>query len=181
MTVQAEDVLACVPNLERFARRLNHGGEPVEDIVQETVARALGALDRYRPTNDLKAWLFTIMKNYVRDQWRKQRNMATVSLTRNPDAETRSAAPPQIDRLMLRELTEAIQRLPPYQRDVLLQVSMDPSSYEAASAGARHSGRHGALAAVPRAQFASAPARRRRAPAGQAVAAHRQLIAPVAA
>jgi RNA polymerase sigma-70 factor (ECF subfamily) len=134
MTVQAEDVLACVPNLERFARRLNHGGESVEDIVQETVTRALGALDRYRPTNDLKAWLFTIMKNYVRDQWRKQRNMATVSLTQNAVAETRSAAAPQIDRLMLRELTEAIQRLPPYQRDVLMQVSMDPSSYEAASA-----------------------------------------------
>jgi RNA polymerase sigma-70 factor (ECF subfamily) len=134
MTVQAEDVLACVPNLERFARRLNHGGEPVEDIVQETVTRALGALDRYRPTNDLKAWLFTIMKNYVRDQWRKQRNMATVSLTQNAAAETRSAAAPQIDRLMLRELTEAIQRLPPYQRDVLLHISMDPSSYEAASA-----------------------------------------------
>src|ERR1043165_1232089 len=133
MTVQARDVLACVPNLERFARRLNHGGEPVEDIVQETVTRALGALDRYRPTNDLKAWLFTIMKNYVRDQWRKQRNMATVSLTQNAVAETRSAAAPQIDRLMLRELTEAIQRLPPYQRDVLLQISMDPSSYEAAS------------------------------------------------
>ena len=97
------------------------------------MTRALGALDRYRPTNDLKAWLFTIMKNYVRDQWRKQRNMATVSLTQSADAETRSAAAPQIDRLMLRELTEAIQRLPPYQRDVLLQISMDPSSYEAAS------------------------------------------------
>lgn len=134
MSVRAEDVLACVPNLERFARRLNHGGEPVEDIVQETVTRALGALDRYRPTNDLKAWLFTIMKNYVRDQWRKQRNMATVSLAHSTDLETRSAAAPQIDRLMLRELTEAIQRLPPYQRDVLLQISIDPSSYEAASA-----------------------------------------------
>jgi RNA polymerase sigma-70 factor (ECF subfamily) len=134
MSVQAEDVLACVPNLERFARRLNHGGEPVEDLVQETVVRALGALDRYRPTSDLKAWLFTIMKNYVRDQWRKQRNMTTVSLTQSADVDTRSAAAPQIDQLMLRELTEAIQRLPPYQRDVLLQVSIDPSSYEAASA-----------------------------------------------
>ena len=134
MHAQVEDVLACVPNLERFARRLTHGEEPVEDLVQETVTRALGHLDRYRPTGDIKAWLFTIMKNYVRDLWRKQRNMATVSLTTASDVDTRSAAAPQIERLILREISEAIARLPDYQRDVLLQVSMDPSSYEAAGA-----------------------------------------------
>ncbi|MEJ0069243.1 MAG: sigma-70 family RNA polymerase sigma factor [Pseudomonadota bacterium] len=134
MSVQVEDVVACVPNLRRFARRLNPGAEPVDDLVQETLTRALGALDRYQPTSDLKAWLFTIMKNYVRDLWRKQRNMATVSLSQSDDIDTRSAAAPQIDRLLLRELAVAIDRLPAYQRDVLIQVSIDPSSYEAASA-----------------------------------------------
>jgi RNA polymerase sigma-70 factor (ECF subfamily) len=133
MDVQVEDVLACVPNLERFARRLGHGGEPVEDLVQETVTRALGNLDSYRPTGDIKAWLFTIMKNYVRDLWRKQRKMATVSLSQAGDIGAPGASAPQIDRLMLRELTEAIRRLPDDQRDVLLQVSLDPTSYEAAS------------------------------------------------
>src|SRR4029077_17833475 len=133
MSVQVEDVVACVPNLRRFARKLSRDAEPVDDLVQETLTRALGSLERYQPTGDLKAWLFTIMKNYVRDQWRKQRHMATVSLTQSADVDTRSAAAPQIDRLMLRELTDAIQRLPPYQREVLLQVSIDPSGYEAAS------------------------------------------------
>jgi RNA polymerase sigma-70 factor, ECF subfamily len=135
MDVQVEDVVACVPNLERFARRLTHGEELVEDLVQETVVRALGSLDRYRPNgSDIKAWLFTIMKNYVRDLWRKQRNMTTVSLDHTDIVASRGSAAPQIERLMLRDLTEAIQRLPDYQRDVLLQVSVDPSSYEAASA-----------------------------------------------
>ncbi|MBI3514421.1 MAG: sigma-70 family RNA polymerase sigma factor [Proteobacteria bacterium] len=133
MHAQVEDVLACVPNLERYARRLSHGEESVEDLVQETVARALGNLERYRPTGDLKAWLFTIMKNHVRDLWRKRRNMATVSLAQATEIESRAAAPPQIDHLFLRDLTAAIRRLPDYQRDVLLQVSMDPSSYQAAS------------------------------------------------
>jgi len=132
MSVQVEDVMACVPNLRRFARRLNPGAEPVDDLVQETLTRALGSLDRYQPTGDLKAWLFTIMKNYVRDLWRKQRNMATVSLTES-DLDTRSAAAPQTDRLLLRELATAIDRLPDHQRDVLIQISIDPTSYEATS------------------------------------------------
>ena len=134
MHAQVEDVLACVPDLKRFARRLSHGEEPVEDLVQETVTRALGNLERYQPTGNLKAWLFTIMKNYVRDLWRKRRNMATVSLAQAGEIETRGAAAPQIEHLALRDLTEAIQRLPDDQRDVLLQVSMDPSSYAAAGA-----------------------------------------------
>jgi RNA polymerase sigma-70 factor (ECF subfamily) len=134
MDAQVEDVLACVPNLQRFARHLTQGEEPVEDVVQETVTRALGSLDRYRPTGDIKAWLFTIMKNYVRDLRRKARKMATISLDHTSDVDTRSASAPQIDRLMLRELADAIGRLPDDQRAVLLQVSIDPSSYESASA-----------------------------------------------
>src|SRR5215831_10116344 len=106
MHAQVEDVLACMPNLVRFARRLSRG-EEVEDLVQETVARALGNLDRYQPTGDLKAWLFTIMKNYARDQWRKRRNLATVSLTQATEIETRGVAAPQIERLVLRELSDA--------------------------------------------------------------------------
>ena len=133
MNTQVDDVLACVPNLRRFARHLTQGEEPVEDVVQETVTRALGSLDRYQPNGDIKAWLFTIMKNYVRDLWRKQRKMATISLDAS-DVDTPSATASQIDRLMLRELAAAIRRLPDHQRDVLLQVSIDPSSYEAASA-----------------------------------------------
>src|SRR5271154_796947 len=80
MSVPVEDVVACMPNLKRFARRLTRSEDAVEDLVQETVARALGNLDRYQPTGDLKAWLFTIMKNHVRDLWRKRRNLATVRL-----------------------------------------------------------------------------------------------------
>jgi RNA polymerase sigma-70 factor (ECF subfamily) len=133
MDAGVEDVLACVPNLQRFARYLTQGEEP-EDLVQETVTRALGSLDRYQATSDIKAWLFTIMKNYVRDLRRKARKMTTVSLDHASDIDPRSASAPQIDRLMLRELSDAIRRLPNDQRAVLLQVSIDPSSYEAASA-----------------------------------------------
>ncbi|HUA53620.1 MAG TPA: RNA polymerase sigma factor [Candidatus Sulfotelmatobacter sp.] len=134
MDAQFEDVVACVPTLTRFARRLAKGEEPVEDLVQETVTRALGHLDRYRPTGDLKAWLFTIMKNYLRDLRRKRRKVAMVSLDQTSEAGRPSASAPQIERLMVRDLAEAIRRLPSHQRDVLLRVSMDPASYEAASA-----------------------------------------------
>jgi RNA polymerase sigma-70 factor (ECF subfamily) len=134
MQLQVDDVVACVPNLERFARKLTHGEEAVEDLVQETLARALGHLDRYQPTGDVKAWLFTIMKNYVRDLWRKQRKLSVVSLTGSIEADNKGAAAPQIDQLMLRELADAINCLPRRQREVLIHVSIDPSSYETAGA-----------------------------------------------
>jgi len=133
MSVPVEDVVACMPNLKRFARRLTRR-EDAEDLVQETVTRALGSLDRYQPTGDLMAWLFAIMKNHVRDQWRKQRNMATVSLGPTAEIETTHLVAPQIERLLLRDLASAIDRLPGDQRAVLIQVSIDPSSYQAASA-----------------------------------------------
>ena len=133
MSVPVEDVVACMPNLKRFARRLTRS-EDAEDLVQETVTRALGSLDRYQPTGDLMAWLFAIMKNHVRDQWRKQRNMATVSLGPAAEIETSHRIAPQIERLLMRDLASAIDRLPGDQRAVLIQVSIDPSSYQAASA-----------------------------------------------
>jgi RNA polymerase sigma-70 factor (ECF subfamily) len=133
MSVPVEDVVACMPNLKRFARRLTRS-EDAEDLVQETVTRALGSLDRYQPTGDLMAWLFAIMKNHVRDQWRKQRNMTTVSLGPTAEIETSYRVAPQIERLLMRDLASAIDRLPGDQRAVLIQVSIDPSSYQAASA-----------------------------------------------
>jgi len=134
MSVPVEDVVACLPSLTRFARRLTRGEDAIEDLVQETVTRALGSLDRYRPTGDLKAWLFTIMKNHVRDLWRKRRNLATVRLAGDAEIDAAGMAAPQLDRLQLRELAAAIDRLPRDQRAVLIQVSIDPSSYQAASA-----------------------------------------------
>jgi RNA polymerase sigma-70 factor (ECF subfamily) len=139
MSVAAADLMTHLPNLRRYARRLTQNEDMANDLVQETLARALRNLDRYRPTGSLQGWLITIMKNQFRETRRRR------VLDRVADPHQRAAAlalalpsgrldAPQDDHLLLRELADAIPRLPPFQRDVLVAVCLHGLSYEEASA-----------------------------------------------
>jgi RNA polymerase sigma factor (sigma-70 family) len=57
------EIIALLPALTAFSRRL-HGNRPdVDDLVQETVLKALLHRDQFTRGSNLKSWLFTIMKN----------------------------------------------------------------------------------------------------------------------
>src|SRR5258706_6246293 len=136
MSVAAVDLLVHLPNLRRYARRLAQNEDVANDLVKETVARALRNLDRYQPTGSLQGWLITIMKN----QFRETRRRRLLDLA-NPYAQIGErgrygAVPqhgaPQDDQLLLRELAAAIPRLPAIQRDVLVAVCFEGMSYEEA-------------------------------------------------
>jgi RNA polymerase sigma-70 factor (ECF subfamily) len=138
MGVPVADLMTHLPNLRRYARRLTHNEDSANDLVQETVARALRHLDRYQPTGSLQGWLITIMKNQFRETQRRRlldqsvgarvwAGLAWMALADRLDA-------PQDDQLLLRELGVAILRLPRVQRDVLIAVCLQGLSYEQASA-----------------------------------------------
>ena len=137
MAVPVAELMTHLPNLRRYARRLTHNEDTANDLVQETVARALRYLDRYQPTGSLQGWLVTIMKNQFRETQRRRLldhafggragANATGGLVGRFDA-------PQDDQLLLRELSAAIPRLPAAQRDVLIAVCLQGLSYEQASA-----------------------------------------------
>ncbi len=57
-----EDVVDLIPALNSFARTFYSSPSDVEDLVQETLTRALGNIDRFCPGSNLKSWLFTIMR-----------------------------------------------------------------------------------------------------------------------
>jgi RNA polymerase sigma-70 factor (ECF subfamily) len=57
--------------LFRLARRLVHGREDAEDLVQETCLKAFRAFHHFRLGSDCKAWLITILINTYRDWTRK--------------------------------------------------------------------------------------------------------------
>jgi RNA polymerase sigma-70 factor, ECF subfamily len=135
MGVGAVELMSHLPNLRRYARRLTQNDDMADDLVQETVARALRHLDRYRPTGSLQGWLITIMKNQFRETQRRR------LLDRPGSPRDRFARfgltqldAPQYDQLLLRELADAIPRLPPFQRDVIVAVCVHGLSYEQASA-----------------------------------------------
>lgn len=58
-----EDVVDLIPALNSFARTFHRSQSDVDDLVQETLTKALGNIDKFRPGSNLKSWLFTIMRN----------------------------------------------------------------------------------------------------------------------
>jgi RNA polymerase sigma-70 factor (ECF subfamily) len=138
MGVPVAELMTHLPNLKRYARRLTHNDDSADDLVQETVARALRHIDRYQPTGSLQGWLITIMKNQFRETQRRRLldqalggRVAVIAMI--PVVAGRFDAP-QDDHLLLRELGAAIPRLPAVQREVLIAVCLQGLSYEQASA-----------------------------------------------
>jgi RNA polymerase sigma-70 factor (ECF subfamily) len=62
-----DEVAALLPALHRFARTFTSGCD-VDDLVQETVTRAISYVDQFEPGTRLRSWLFTIMRNTFYNQ-----------------------------------------------------------------------------------------------------------------
>ena len=115
-----EAIVALVPQLRAFARFLARDVARADDLVQDTVLRALERQDAWAEGTDLRAWTFRMLRNLFLDQQRRlrveQRGLATM-----PPA--MDAAPVQPGRDALHDLEAAIAALPPHQREALILVA----------------------------------------------------------
>ena len=68
-----DQVLAAVPSLRAFAISLCGNVDRADDLVQEALLRALANLDSFQPGTNMPAWLFTILRNLFRSEYRKRR------------------------------------------------------------------------------------------------------------
>src|SRR5471032_1598462 len=124
------DIAAHIPRLRRYARALTGDRDRAEDLVQDTLERALGKFHLWRHGSDLRACLFAIMHNVFINQLKARRELA---LDDAVEAGLESA--PQADMLEVRDLDSALRRLPHEQREVVLLVGLEQFSYaEAAKA-----------------------------------------------
>jgi len=122
-----------VPRLRRYARALTRNAVRADDLVQETLVRALHKEHLWQRGTDLRAWLFTIMHNQnVNEIRRAIRDDATVDLE-NCSAILIARTDPTASR-QLRELDHALAQLPEEQRQVILLVGLEGMSYEDAAA-----------------------------------------------
>jgi len=122
-----------VPHLRRFARALT--GDPVyaDDLVQDCVERALTRLHLFDKSRNLRVWLFTILRNIHVNEKRKQaRHGVSVDIDDARGSEL-AQNPVQGDRLALREVADAVLRLPIEQREVLLLITLEGLSYNETS------------------------------------------------
>src|SRR5246500_113272 len=68
-----DGILATLPSLRAFAISLSGNVDRADDLVQETLLRALANIDSFEPGTNLPAWLFTILRNLFRSEYRKRR------------------------------------------------------------------------------------------------------------
>ena len=128
----AGEVLALRPALHAFARRLSSQEPDAEDLVQDTILRALAARSRFQDGTNLKAWLFTIERNLFNSRWRKARREC---LPGAEDIEAQLVTPAtQVTDLWVREAAERILHdLSPAHREILILVPVLGISYEDAA------------------------------------------------
>lgn len=126
-----QEMVALVPQMHSFARSLTRDGVRAEDLVQEALARALANIERFRPGTNLKAWLFTIVRNEHYSQLRRRKFEAYGVDT---DLLPEPSVPPDHDGdLEVRDLNRALAILSPGQRTALILVSASGFSYEEAA------------------------------------------------
>src|SRR5690606_32451508 len=58
-----DELVEMIPALRVYARNLTRGGTEADDLVQETLMKALANIESFEPGTNLRAWLFTIMRN----------------------------------------------------------------------------------------------------------------------
>src|SRR5205823_1042333 len=113
-----------IPRLRRYARALARSADRADDLVQETLLRAIAKSHLWQTGTDIRAWLFTIMHNqYVNMVRRAKRDEGAVDIEQMSSSLV-AAADPTASR-QLQELDRALGELPGEQREVILLVGLE--------------------------------------------------------
>jgi RNA polymerase sigma-70 factor, ECF subfamily len=103
-----------------------------DDLVQDTLVRALAKQDRWLPGTNLRAWLFTLMHNQFVNNVRRF-NRAYLMVDVDEVSSTLVAVADPTASCQLREREAALARLPVEQREVILLVGLEGVQYDEAA------------------------------------------------
>lgn len=164
-----QSLIAIIPNLRAFANSLCGNASMADDLVQETLVKAWNNAASFREGTNMRAWLFTILRNtYFSELRKRHREVEDVD---GAFAEGVSVLPPQNSHMELLDFRRVFDQLTDDQKEVLILVGAEGFSYEQASeicgcavgtvksrvnrARTALSQRLGAGAAVPRGEISS--------------------------
>jgi len=125
------EILATLPTLRAFAISLSGNVDRADDLVQETILRAIANINSFKPGTNMPAWLFTILRNLFRSEYRKRRR--EVEDVEGAYTDSLKTYPEQESRMEFEELREALNELPSDQREALILVAASGFSYEEAA------------------------------------------------
>lgn len=131
MAALEEQIIAEVPGLRAFARSLTQDATKADDLVQETILRAWSNLDSFKEGTNLRAWLFTILRNTFISMTRKHKR--EVEDVDGQHAAGGIAAPSQDGAAHLASFRRALSRLPQDQREAIILVGAVGFTYDEAA------------------------------------------------
>ena len=115
-------IVPYIPNLRRYARALVGDREGADDLVQDTLERAVRKFHLWRP-GDLRAWLFSIMHNVFVNQLKARKVAYEVEMDE-------IAAPmSSVTSTDLMDLDRALSAISPDQREVVLLIALEDMTY----------------------------------------------------
>jgi RNA polymerase sigma-70 factor, ECF subfamily len=126
-----QTVLDAVPRLRAFAISLCGNIDRADDLVQETMLRAFANIHSFQLGTNLTAWLFTILRNHFRSEYRKRRR--EVEDVDGSYTERLKSQPEQLGHVEFGEFRLALGKLPTDQREALILVGAAGFSYDDAA------------------------------------------------
>jgi len=132
-----DELMGSLTSLRAYAISLTRDVNRAEDLMQETILKAISKQEKFETGSNLQAWLFTILRNLFFSAHRKtQREVEDAD---GVHAATMTSQPDQEDRLAVQDLHAALAQLPREQREALLLVAAEGLTYEetAAALGAK--------------------------------------------
>jgi RNA polymerase sigma-70 factor (ECF subfamily) len=126
-----EQLKAILPRLRIYALSLTRDRDAADDLVHDTVIKALTGRRSFQPGTNLAAWLFRIQRNEFISGLRRQRPSVPVDTT---IAESLSHPAHQDSGLIMREFVTAFAKLVPTQREALLLAVLEGLPYEVIAA-----------------------------------------------
>ena len=126
-----DQVVSMIPALRAFAWSISRNGSDADDLVQDTLIKAWSHRDKFETGTNLRAWLFTILRNtYYTAVVRRRREVRDED---DQHARSLTTAPTQEWGLAIRALQIALDQLPAEHREALVLVGAAGLSYEEAA------------------------------------------------
>ncbi|MEL6450014.1 MAG: RNA polymerase sigma factor [Pseudomonadota bacterium] len=126
-----DELLTHLPALRAFALSLTRNRATADDMMQDAVLKAWSNIDKYQRGTNMRAWLFTILRNNFYTSRRKlNREVADID---NVFSDTLSVKPDHDGRLQMMDFKQALNTLPDEQREALILVGASGFSYDDAA------------------------------------------------
>ena len=126
-----DQIEALIPALRRYARALTGNADRADDLVQDSLERALRKRHLWRPQGSLRGWMFRILLNIYRNDLRRQSVAPHEPLDELPFEPAATSS--QADRFALADIARALRQIPAEQKEALLLVALEGMSYAEAA------------------------------------------------